>query len=136
MRLPRCHGERKSIGALATRCQRSRARASHVAECGPMNFPLQLSFKIVAIAPQFSVRDAGGNLLFYVRQKLFKLKEAITVFGDEAQTRPVFTIKADRVIDFSARYDIADTSGRYVGSVKRHGMRSLWRTHYEVYDGN
>jgi hypothetical protein len=101
-----------------------------------MNYPLQLSFKIVAIAPQFSVRDASGNLLFYVRQKLFKLKEAITVFGDEAQTRPLFTIKADRVIDFSARYDIADTGGRYIGSVKRQGMRSLWRTHYEVYDGN
>jgi hypothetical protein len=102
----------------------------------PMNYPLQLSFKIVAIAPQFTVRDASGNLLFYVRQKLFKLKEAITVFGDEAQTRPVFTIKADRVIDFSARYDIADTAGRYVGSVKRQGMRSLWRSHYDVFDGS
>jgi len=101
-----------------------------------MNYPLQLSFKIVAIAPQFSVRDSGGNLLFYVKQKLFKLKEAITVFGDEAQTRPMFTMKADRVIDFSARYDIADVGGRYVGSVKRQGMRSLWRSHYEIFDGS
>ena len=101
-----------------------------------MNYPLQLSFKIVAIAPQFTVRDAAGNLLFYVRQKLFKLKEAITVFGDEAQTQPLFKVNADRVIDFSARYDITDVHGRYVGSVKRQGMRSLWRTHYEVFDGN
>lgn len=101
-----------------------------------MNYPLEFSFKIVALAPQFRVRDAAGNLLFYVRQKLFKLKEAITVYGDEEQTRPLYTIKSDRVIDFSARYDFADVNGRYLGSVKRQGMRSLWRSHYDVYNGD
>ncbi len=105
-------------------------------ECGPMNYPLSFSFKVLALAPQFTVRDASGNVLFYVRQKLFKLKEAITVFGDEQQTRPLFTINADRVIDFSARYNISDVQGRYLGSIKRQGMRSLWRTHYEVFNGD
>ena len=61
-----------------------------------MNFPLELRFKILAIASQIAVRDASGNLLCYVKQKAFKLKEAVTVFGDEEQTRPLYTIKADR----------------------------------------
>jgi hypothetical protein len=100
-----------------------------------VNYPLTLSFKIVALAPQLSVTDANGDLVCYVKQKLFKLKEAITVFADSQQTRPLYTIKADRVLDFSARYQFADALGQPHGSVKRQGMRSLWKAHYEIYDG-
>ena len=39
-----------------------------------MRFPLDLRFKIVAIAPQISVTDASGALLLYVKQKAFRLK--------------------------------------------------------------
>ncbi len=97
-----------------------------------MNFPLELRFKILAIASQIAVRDASGVLLCYVKQKAFKLKEAVTVFGDEEQTRPLYTIKADRVFDISAQYNIDDMAGQPVGMIKRHGMRSFWRSHYEV----
>ena len=97
-----------------------------------MNFPLDLRFKILALASQISVRDGTGQLLCYVRQKMFRLREAVTVFGDEQQTRPLYTISADRVLDISAQYDIRETSGRSVGVVRRRGMRSLWRAHYEI----
>jgi hypothetical protein len=98
-----------------------------------MQFPLSLSFKILALAPQVYVRDASGAVQMYVRQKLMKLKEAVTVFADEAQTTPLYTINADRVIDWSARYRIAEASGgRELGAVKRQGMRSIWRAQYEV----
>jgi hypothetical protein len=97
-----------------------------------MNFPLNFSFKIVAIAPQISVTDAAGNLVLYIKQKAFKLKEAVTVFGDVGQTTPLYTMSADRVIDFSATYHIADMQGRPIGAVKRQGMRSLWKAHYDI----
>jgi uncharacterized protein YxjI len=96
----------------------------------PLAYPLSVSFKIVALAPQLSVRDANGNLIAYVRQKLFKLKEAITVYSDEGQTQPVFAINADRILDFSARYHFTQSNGAAVGSIKRDGMRSLWKSHY------
>lgn len=102
----------------------------------PLQYPLTLSFKIAAFAPQFSVRDANGNLIVYVKQKLFKLKEAVTVFADEQQTQPLYTLKADRIIDFSARYHFADPQGASLGSVKRQGMRSLWKASYEIMDGD
>jgi uncharacterized protein YxjI len=102
----------------------------------PIAYPLTLSFKIVALAPQFSVTNANGQVIAYVKQKLFKLKEAVNVFGDERQTQPLYTINADRIIDFSARYHFADTQGNALGSVKRHGMKSLWKTHYEIMDGD
>lgn len=100
-----------------------------------MEYPLQISFKIIAIARQLSVRDAHGQLVFYVRQKAFKLKEAVRVFADQEQTRLLYSINADRVIDWSARYNFTDAAGNYLGSVKRQGMRSLWRAHYDVFDG-
>src|SRR5918998_3506877 len=100
-----------------------------------MHYPLTFSFKILALAPQISVRDAQGQLLLYVKQKLFKLKEAVTVFADDGQTQPLFSINADRVLDISARYQITDAQGRSVGAVQRHGMRSLWKAHYEILVG-
>ncbi len=100
-----------------------------------LNFPLDLRFKIIAIAPQISVFDATGQLICYVRQKAFKLKEAVTVFSDAAQTRPLYQIHADRILDIGATYHIAETSGRAIGAVRRQGMRSIWRAHYEIEHG-
>ena len=99
-----------------------------------MNYPLQLSFKLLAIASQIYVRDANGQLLGYVKQKLFKFKEDINVFADEAQTQHLYNIKADRVIDFSAKYNFTAASGQPLGSIKRKGMRSILKANYEVYD--
>lgn len=99
-----------------------------------MNFPLTLSFKILALASQIYVRDTSGSLVAYVKQKLLKLREDIDVFADEQQTQRLYNIKADRVIDFSARYTFTDNSGKVLGSVKRQGMRSLWKAHYDVAD--
>ena len=101
----------------------------------PLSFPLQLSFKILAFAPQFYVRNAQGHSVAYVKQKLFKLKEAVTVFADDTQTQARFQINADRVIDFSAQYNFTDAQGAALGAVKQRGMRSLWKAHFEVSDG-
>lgn len=100
-----------------------------------MDFPLQLRFKTVAISPQISVTDAGGRLLFYVKQKAFKLKEAVTVFADEAQSRELFRIAADRVLDISAQYHFTESGGGDLGVLQRQGMRSIWRAHYEIHRG-
>ena len=51
-------------------------------------YPLDLRFKLIAIASQIYVRDAAGSLRYYVRQKAFTLKEAVTVFADEARALP------------------------------------------------
>jgi hypothetical protein len=97
-----------------------------------MQYPLEFRFKLLALSSQIYVRDSNGALVGYVKQKAFKLKEAVSVFADEAQTRLLFTISADRWLDFSARYRIADAEGRELGVIQRRGMRSIWRAHYEV----
>ena len=101
-----------------------------------MQFPLKLTFKVLAVAPQITVTDATGQTLFYVKQKLFKLKEAITVFSDSSQTRELYKINADRIIDFSAKYHITDVNGTEIGAIKREGVRSIFKARYDIFDGN
>ncbi len=101
-----------------------------------MKYPLQMSFKIMALAPQIRVKDADDQWVCYVKQKLFKLKEAVTVFSDDSKQNVFCEIKADRMIDWSANYTFFDQSGETFGSVRRKGMRSLWKAHYDVYDEN
>ena len=100
------------------------------------SYPLEMVFKVIALAPQVSVTDTNGNLIFYVKQKLFKIKEEVLVFADKDQTQLLYKINADRIIDFSARYQITDAIGNPLGAVKRQGMKSLWKAHYDIYQGN
>ena len=97
-----------------------------------MTFPLTARFKLLAIAQQVSVTDSTGALIYYARQKAFKLREAVTVFADQEQTRPVFSLSADRVLDVSARYTITGQGGAKAGDVQREGMKSIWRTSYTI----
>jgi len=102
----------------------------------PLNYPVRMTFKLLAIAPQIFVYDANGSEIMYVKQKLFRLKEAISIFSDHSQSKQVYSIKADRILDFSARYNFADDLSRDLGAVKRRGMRSLWKASYDVLDGD
>lgn len=97
-------------------------------------FPLRLSFKLLAFAPQFYVQDVNGVAVAYVRQKLFKFKEAVTVYADDSQSAIRFQIQADRVIDFSAQYNFTDASGSPLGCIKQRGLRSLWKARFDVMD--
>ena len=99
-----------------------------------MKFPLSFTFKIAALAPQFSVQDVTGNEIAYVRQKLFKLRENISVFQDSSQQNLITEIQADRIIDFSAAYHLVDSEGVTYGQVKRRGTQSIWKTRYDVSD--
>lgn len=98
-----------------------------------MQYPLTLRFKIVALAPQIFVDDANKQPVCYVRQKLLKLKEQVEVFTDKTRSQKLAHIQANKVLDWSARYNFTDAQGNEIGSVGREGMRSLWRAHYEVF---
>jgi len=99
-----------------------------------MQYPIFLTFKLIAIANQIYVRDANGQSIAYVKQKLLKLKEQVLVFRDESQNDLLYRIDADRMIDFSARYNFQDAGGTYLGSIGRRGMKSIWRAYYEIFD--
>lgn len=97
-----------------------------------MQYPLNLHFKILTLGQRITALDANEQLLMFIKQKMFKLKEHIEVFADAERNQLIFQIKADRVIDFSANYHFTDGQGNDWGAVRRKGMRSLWSAHYDV----
>lgn len=99
-------------------------------------YPLLFEFKIGTLSNDFIAKDASGKTLVYVRQKMFKLKEAIQVFSNEKKEELLFTINADRIIDFNASYAFANEEGEVFGKVGRKGAKSLLKAHYEIYDNN
>ena len=99
-----------------------------------MQLPLQFHFKIFTPSNDFSVVDAGGREVAYTRQKIFKLKEAVEIFSDTTRRTRLYRIQADRIIDFNACYRIVNENGEELGSIRRNGMRSLWRISYQIYD--
>jgi uncharacterized protein YxjI len=99
-------------------------------------YPIDLQFKITTLHNDFEARDANGSSIAYVKQKLFKFKEDISVFSDISQTKLLFKINADRWLDFNTVYQFTDAEGKALGRVGRKGWRSLWKSRYELYDEN
>ncbi|XZE52383.1 hypothetical protein SH139x_004076 [Planctomycetaceae bacterium SH139] len=97
-----------------------------------MQYPLNLHFKLLTLGQRITALDANEQLLMFIKQKMFKLKEHIEVFADAERNQLIFQIKADRVIDFSANYHFTDAQENDWGAVRRKGMRSFWSAHYEV----
>ncbi len=97
-----------------------------------MQYPLELRFKLLTFGQRITVTDASGNMLMFIKQKMFKLKEKVEIYGDESQSNLMFRIEADRMIDWSANYHFTDAEGNDWGAVRRKGMKSLWSAHYDV----
>jgi len=75
------------------------------------------------------------NILFFVKQKAFKLKEAITVYSDKTKEKELLKIEARKVIDFSSAYDVIDSeSNTKIGALRRKGFKSILRDQWEILD--
>lgn len=101
-----------------------------------LTFPIQFKFKIGTLSNDFTATDARGKVVAYVKQKLFKLKEDISVFSDETQTKVNYKIKADRWLDWSAAYSFYDEQNVEFGKIARKGWRSIWKAEYDIIDQN
>lgn len=99
-----------------------------------IQYPVTLSFKVLALASQATATDARGRTILYTKQKLFKFREHVEVWTDSSQSTRLAEIRADRVIDWSARYSFTDAQAAPIGSVGRRGWRSMWKAHYETFN--
>lgn len=102
-----------------------------------LNYPLDFKFKISTLSSDFNITDVNGNYVAYVRQKMFKLKEDVIVFNDESKSQELFQIKANKWIDFNASYSIKSlVDDKNFGRLARKGMRSIWKSQYDIVDEN
>ena len=83
----------------------------------------------------FHLYADDGRLLAYSKQKAFRLKEDIRVYADEGMAHEVLNIQADRIIDWSAAYQVYDgQTGEHYGTLRRKGWKSMFRDHWEILD--
>ncbi|MFM9422396.1 MAG: hypothetical protein RIR06_857 [Bacteroidota bacterium] len=99
-----------------------------------MQFPLHFKFKITTLANDFTVQDNNGNTVAYVRQKMFKFVDEIMVYSNESKSELLYTIKANKWIDFNAAYAFTNSEGNELGKVARRGWASIWKARYEIYN--
>lgn len=94
-----------------------------------------LKRQVLALTGKFRVLAPDGHLVLFSQQKMFKLKEDIRIFSDESMSQEVLNIQARQIIDFSAAYDVIDsTTQMKVGALRRKGLRSMMRDEWEVLD--
>jgi uncharacterized protein YxjI len=81
----------------------------------------------------FHVYDENGNVLFYSKQKAFKLKEDFRIYSDESQTQELLTIKTPQILDIGATYNVQDvTTGDAVGALRRKGLKSIFKDEWVI----
>lgn len=95
----------------------------------------ELKRQVFSLTGTFRVFSDTGEQLLYVRQKMFKIREDLRAYSDESQTQELLLIKARQIVDFSAAYDVFDsTTNEKVGVLRRRGWRSLARDEWEILD--
>ena len=96
-----------------------------------------LKRQAIALTGKLRFYNPQNELVLFSEQKMFKLREDIRVYADEQKTHEVLSIKARQIIDFSAAYDVVDsTTGEKAGTLRRKGMKSIFRDEWEVLDAN
>jgi len=94
-----------------------------------------LKRQVFALAGKLRFYNPNDDLVLYVEQKMFRLREDIRLFSDESKTQELLLIQARHIIDFSAAYDVIEAaSGQKVGVLRRKGLRSMLRDEWEVLD--
>jgi len=101
------------------------------------DYPLNLRFKLIALAPRIIVTDNKGKEILFVSQKVFKLKEDVRVYRTQEKQDEVYNIQANKILDFNTRYSFFDSANSQpLGSVKAKAWRSILSATYMVDDAS
>jgi uncharacterized protein YxjI len=84
---------------------------------------------------KFEIFDPAGNIVLFSKMKAFKLKEDIRLYTDETMATELISIQARAILDFSAAYDVVDTTtGQKIGALRRKGLKSMFRDEWVILD--
>ena len=93
--------------------------------------------KLFSLVPQFRFLDSNGNILAFLRKKVFTWKDEIRVYTDETQTMELLYIKARKIIDWGTAFDVTDSiNQKKVGALKRRAWKSLLRKEWTILDAH
>lgn len=87
---------------------------------------------------EYQVSDPGGNVIFYGRQKPFRLREEFSVYPSKESREEILKFKTKQFIDQWATFEVEDPHEGIIGSVKRKWFKSLFKDEWAFNgkDGN
>lgn len=100
---------------------------------------LTVEQKITAFVNKYAVyaTDREGNkgqLVAFAQQKRLTFKEQVIFYGDEAKTQPIFTLRAEKVLDVHGKFVIEDMQGNRIGAFKKEFKASLIKSTWNILD--
>jgi hypothetical protein len=106
-----------------------------------MNPKLIVEQKITAFVNKYSVYATNqngdkGQLIAFAQQKRLAFKEKVIFYSDLQKTQPVFTFRAEKVLDVHGRYIVEDLSGNKIGSFKKEFKKSLLKSTWHILGEN
>ncbi len=94
-----------------------------------LDYPLNLSFKVLTAIDHIEVTDRAGRQVAHAREGF---EEDLTVYGDDTEQKISYRIQTEKVVDFNATYEIITPDGRHVGAVRQKSVKSFWRSTYDL----
>src|SRR5690606_7270081 len=101
-----------------------------------LQYPLHFQFRVTCLANDFSAKDANGNSIYYVREKIFCWLDHIMVYKDEMKAKLLYEIRSNKHIEFQQTFTISDRSRKVIGKVRRKSIKSHWRSTFNLMDSN
>ena len=81
------------------------------------------------------IYNSSEELILFSQMKAFKLKEDIALYTDETMGKELLRIKARKMIDLSATYDVYDSeTGETLGALRRKGLKSIVKDEWVILD--
>ncbi len=99
-------------------------------------YPLQIRFKLIALAPRFSITDSSNKEVLYIEQKVLAIREAIRVYNNQNDKNQVYGIKTPQILDFGAQYFFytGTDEATPIGSIKQEGLKTIFKATYNILD--
>lgn len=88
--------------------------------------------KITLLVNEYRVLKDGRPVAF-VKQKRFALREHFSLFKDESQTEVLVSSQARQVIDLGSAFDVTDSRGTHLATLKKDFRKSLLRSSWSIY---
>lgn len=88
--------------------------------------------KITLLANEYHLLKEG-QLVAFVKQKRFTLREHFSLYKDERQQEILGTSQARQVIDYAPTFDVLDAQGKLLAVIKKNFKKSLLRSSWSIY---
>lgn len=95
--------------------------------------------KITVFVNQYQIFSTNGDgskkdLIAFAAQKRLALKEKVSFFTDSSKQAPLFTFRAEKVLDVHGKYFVEDPEGRLLGVFQKRFAQSLVNSTWHMLD--